>query len=1397
MAADWSMASLAGLMSSPDPLNESILTPPSRRVTRSQAPQRLFSLGPSPKKQTFELDVGNDLAPQKILVTVEAEDANASRTSRRLFGTPTPKRSVRRSKPSAGTTTTTVPLRGLTDDEAHATSDAPTSRRRGRPPKPRLSGTPTTTRRKRPPTPAPKIASKTGGPRASLEHVAASDIGAEDELATPRAKSRPGRTPKRKATSPAKDDGAPASQPRKRGRPRKDAATASEDLVPLSEQESNADGGVEDNASVAPSDDNFSATRGEPLEEPHNSEAYNMEDDIWLATLSDQPSPVGRRSHRRDDEMLRALEPEQTQAPSDAPPSEMDFSQHDAYSYDGGRDPHSEAESLASDGLDLQDREDTVVAEEFTMISIGSLPSMQPNSSMMAPEHQDIGDATSLIINRTLEALRQSYNRPVEGIPEPQPSSADADDEPRENADVQPDEEPAQQELQPQSQPQSPQAFARSPRRPKAQPLSRQLALKSLHQGDSIDSPHRLAVPETTEAHETSIYDDSFSEIPEEVLIAATPRRLRVPEAEAGEQDAYMDIQPSVERPSTVNHSNPQSESNRLLTPEETPSPLQSDNKDDPKQTVPTEPALDQVTDVRSSPPISSDSPQQHHNVSVMRHSRTNSTETPAEQRSSFSSPAVAAHNAQAPNLAPPEVQPRPTLSPIVRAGRALQLVTSDPPSPPARDSVLGSPFRRSVTKSSQSPVAQSRPPTQVDAPAEQPEKSWLAPLNQLKNLVVQGAQAFSPRNFSTAGMEDPFAPNPSESSRPGSVRISIFNLGSKSRAGGQGVGVDESGSVVGLARATSPEVNDSDAMSWEAEGSPSRAGGQERSPSASSSLDLEDDEVAEDDDDDIWAIEAQRAAPASTENASSRREESFIPPRRSKLPSPWRKNSKRLMYSDELHQLAMENSRSNEVDEFSMISQGLREEQRNPRNPAPPTKVDLSAFFSSPAALPEIPAPGFGLFKALDARRTEKPLDRPSALQGFQAASATQTARNNLATEQPEEPQPRAQKSPRSVPQKELHIEDRPRRPDLFSPVRQPAGRAAPAAQVSPSSSPENAMYGHVPQKMNFTPLRRSKNDLFEPTAAAAPGNSLFGDSRVSNFSNPAPPPEDEQGQPSSASPELDFMRPQARPRPDRAMSPTKSCMRSPLKPKTPGRVVEFTSSTLSPLAQAQVRAERRASASPEKEAAPSPPRGGPAVAGDDKENQHDEESAEEEAEQQQQQQPAGSRGAPEAFSFSASPSASNPEARRPTTTSRRNKSGGTGTAAAARAPLSKTEWSRDHWLRLDELLQARRHLGALHFQLQHPPAASAAARARQRAATARRLLGKRVTAQGESVALEQWHLDVVAAFAAEVGTNGANGSGWDETALAKRLFALLVGEQRRRDGKVPLRRDHRPVDV
>jgi hypothetical protein len=59
-------------------------------------------------------------------------------------------------------------------------------------------------------------------------------------------------------------------------------------------------------------------------------------------------------------------------------------------------------------------------------------------------------------------------------------------------------------------------------------------------------------------------------------------------------------------------------------------------------------------------------------------------------------------------------------------------------------------------------------------------------------------------------------------------------------------------------------------------------------------------------------------------------------------------------------------------------------------------------------------------------------------------------------------------------------------------------------------------------------------------------------------------------------------------------------------------------------------------------------------------------------------------------------------------------------------------------------------------------------------------KLLGKKVTSQGESMRFEQWHLEAVDEFRGWV-------PGWEEKVIAMRVFALIVGEERRASGLVP----------
>ena len=119
--------------------------------------------------------------------------------------------------------------------------------------------------------------------------------------------------------------------------------------------------------------------------------------------------------------------------------------------------------------------------------------------------------------------------------------------------------------------------------------------------------------------------------------------------------------------------------------------------------------------------------------------------------------------------------------------------------------------------------------------------------------------------------------------------------------------------------------------------------------------------------------------------------------------------------------------------------------------------------------------------------------------------------------------------------------------------------------------------------------------------------------------------------------------------------------------------------------------------------------------------------------------------------------------------------------------APLSSTKWSKDHWRLLDSILQSWKP------ENQSSPSSSdsfgpnsgegsRSEQPRKRRNSTRvisKLLGKKVSSQGESMRFEQWHLEAVDEFRGVV-------PGWEEKVVAMRVFACLVGEERRALGLV-----------
>jgi serine/arginine repetitive matrix protein 2 len=370
---------------------------------------------------------------------------------------------------------------------------------------------------------------------------------------------------------------------------------------------------------------------------------------------------------------------------------------------------------------------------------------------------------------------------------------------------------------------------------------------------------------------------------------------------------------------------------------------------------------------------------------------------------------------------------------------------------------------------------------------------------------------------------------------------------------------------------------------------------------------------------------------------------------------------------------LRKERSTVEEPEEYSLLDQRQRDqEMRNSQLADKGNRFDLSSFFSSPNAIP--------------GRATEAPVSKITAA-GAPVANEPVAART-ASTLQTSTMFP-------SVAQKEF----RPRRnsrSSLFSPAksspvksREPAEQSEAGQSMSPET-PEKLQLPTIAQKKNFTPRPRQTNQAFQPSSAASasvaptPPRMQLSRTDIQRW-------QQQTSNASQSSPEA--LRPLLRPLPPRNASPSKSSLRSPLKPHTPGRVVDFTSSVLSPADQALIRQQRRLSAGSGAHSQNSLLEVQPAAIEDhDKENQDSDVSM-----------------------TDASPE---PQAQK-------------------QQPLSQTTWTRQHWLLLDNII---RHRLQGEFEFEFPRRAD-------------KYLGKTVKGNGEAIVLERWHLECVDAFNDIVG--------------------------------------------
>lgn len=1533
------------IMSSPDPLNDSatdaLIQPAAsvnrvtRSITRSIRSDRFAGRATSPRKQTFELEVGDNKAPQRLLVTVETDGAASAGgrvdgTRRKLFQSSSPMPTIRQRERA---TTTVVPLKETVEDEPANPNATP--RRRGRPRKSNGTPIPGAGTKRRAGTPIKRTPRR---PRTTKPVDQDAELGEPKPEPTPKS-TRRGRPPKKRTGEPSSEIGVETVRgitSATRGRKRRLALPPEESMEmtnELPEPVSNSYAeSVEDNevtlitlpsegiVSEAPNAPEVPNAPEAPVSAPVEP-ASEADSDIWMATLDDDPTPRATRT-ARSTRSTRSVQLPSPPGREDSSPEAADF----GYFPPAGSDFSSIDEPM-SDPVP-RDSDTIAQGEDFSMIFMDSLPSLR--SSVNVPVEADFGDETSLIINNTLESLRQSLRKSVQQHEEPsqetetlppipadsEPSTAEpvemrraeplyiesdhselddielehpepehvetmrddvehiendllefhqqpgqtelanVEDEVPEPRGSEPELEEAELEhVEPQlidlqseseqtrpaatevalnkpetiephlsgdtpAEPQQPfirppapfspnrilsPRWLRSPKKGNKSPLRHQLLKFKARQTD--DSPQRVASEKADEtpapspqqgtpSHfsegQSNLYEDSFSEIPNDVLEAATPRRPRPMMDEAdeveeeaaeqelvdtGDEDEEMDNAPPsehaeepLERPedvdaatvaSTTSHVS-QSERGRLPTPDDTPpqidveadgqgkssqysqmsagptsrsgsSPMLGSGShfqvvsevveetmdEEVKQVEDVEYAADVDEDIEEAPeapmmpeipeilePEPSESPESSPENPLVR-----PEVTPLNQ---MTSPLQEPHS-----LAPEPVQEktlRPLLSPIVRAGRALQSVTSDPPSPEPREHQLRSPFRSSVTRDLGPPGQEGQASIRRSASPRRPLS--FPPANQAN---AAPASAY----------EDPFASGSRHTGQPSFMEA-------LERSGGYPTSSQRGRESPVDSVASSMHINPPDdvQMSWVANEGPISAnlrgdvsltdlaphtttdrgqstdlGHQPKNHDEVDDVDENpqptDKEEEEDDEMDLWEFEAEREEPRTA------RQQPFGNGRRG-LPSPWTRQAQQSPQRDvpmssperaqevekaqEAAPSVSDTDRTEEAvsedqgEEFSLLAQreAAQAPQQAPESANKPGRFDLSSFFSSPAAIP-----GKLAEKFLSGKTNSASKPKPAEAQPEMAQMAPAMPTSSMFPQVAQEFRPRANSS---------------RGTDLFS-----------SSKVEDNKEEEEhvEMFS-VAQKQNFTPRPKQPTLAFFKSSvrsgAPTPPRMQLTHADIERW---------QQETASETSPEV--RRPLLRPLPPKDASPVKSSLRSPLKPHTPGRVVEFTSSVLSPVEQAKARQMRRLSNSTTSQASVAPRRPLPPPRQTrDKENNNT----------------AANTVASEAAVSDSSVKSEQSE------------------------PLSRTVWGREHWLFLDQLLQLRR-AGPYEFSYDR---------------CADRFLGKTVRTRDEGMLLERWHLDCVDAFKAEVG-------GWDEADLIRRLFSLIMGEEKRSHGVVERR--------
>ena len=1379
----------SALLSSPDPLNDTPTFQSPVRPRRSSRARHSFPLqGSSPTKQTFELDVGNNLSPQKLRVTVEAGNSDMENTYSNVdeigHAPPSPVRKpINRRRER--TTTITIPVKGLSDSEEEQNVVTP-KQGRGRPKK---SATPVPAKsRGRASTPTQKLKGK--GKRKSIGDLVDGDDeedfdfhigkGVEVGRGKGRSRSRSTKSTSRKLASAAKQvessETLVSGTTSKNGRSRRKTLLPDE-VVVLEDERNVGDGNEEEtplaemSGALSRADSNavspisaFSTIRS-------TTTIGGDEPDITIARFhpgQETPRLVGWSSPRVVDAPHTSESQQKYPSPSPSPHKTPGWSEEDSVAMISvsPRNPETEidrqqkAVNDPGEGDELGElREfDTILESEgFSMISVDSVPSFRDqlssplsnqekkslnpikNRNILATQEIEVGkdDSFSSIPADILEAATPARKLQNQSFLAVQNAVVD-----NSFSSIPPDILEAA-------------TPARKPKLSKIQEIRKSRIENSFSsivpELSETGTPSRepslaSSVSKATKPREA--YEDSFSAIPSAILEAATPGIQRQALSnlsnvtQAGSTSDKVEIPAPSQTVASAQRNDRSLTSTRLPTPEETPSPAANQAAEAISGNPPTSSAeafTEQTrghessvhSQIRSSPP--SIAPRRYTYTAHLRQRRQlhpDETRTPSIVFSSPSLPppiqVVRGNPVSGLGL---EQEQRPALSPTVRAGRVLQGIVV-PSSPRSRAQSLGSPFKSPIVeRRSSSSVAHDT----ISAPHERGGKP-LPRIDLAGNLFPCFPQPKRGTSNNIVHHDDPFSmkspsqqrsPSPDEKQAysleiPEKRRLSNPRL-SNIRSEGNSIHSDDAmswqaeeevpindattslvnhinssagarGSSLGV-DVSHPSAEDSTKI-WEQKWAAERSAVSNQIRNANDSqvivIDSDDEalsgEVDDEEDFELLVETLNSSSPIAPPRPDKPKCDNVGKPRRSKIPSPWRKNSKRLAYSDELSHLS---------------SPGLLLRAPLTKNQdAMNVDVDLSTF-----VIPQKSnfKPRLRERSNLEALLAPSPSKVPLPV----LSKSVQNTRSLLSGSSSDSAL-RAQKD-----SGEISNETK----EPFTPIPQKLGfkpvvRDPRDLDSSLASSPvKQASYGIFGRPGNRSSLFQPPTP--EPSSSINPGPRPLGNSSSSK-TNSLPPI---SHQPLTTPIQSSFC---SHDSPSSLLNSDEENEKENENKIIDKRTLKWTETVR--LASAQVQDF----ASPTKSCLRSPLKTPSAGSG------------------------SGQSASPtKTVAFvSSSPMPSSP----------------------TQESLSSTTWSRGHWLLLDSILQSWKP---------EKQAEGAEKRRRNSTRVISKLLGKNVKAQGEKMKLQQWHLEVVDEFRGHV-------PGWQEDVIAKRVFALIIGEERRALGLV-----------